>query len=50
MGKCCENNTTKQAEPTTEKQSEFTAKKLINNLKSSIFCGTKGFLTFNLAF
>ena len=25
-------------------------KKLANNLKSSIFCGTKGFLTFNLAF
>ncbi|WP_264736053.1 hypothetical protein [Wolbachia endosymbiont (group A) of Rhinocyllus conicus] len=42
MGKCCKNNTTKQA--------ESTAKKLVNNLKSSIFCGTKGFLTFNLAF
>ncbi|WP_333023235.1 hypothetical protein [Wolbachia endosymbiont of Pentidionis agamae] len=25
-------------------------KKIINNLKSSIFCGIKGFLTFNLAF
>ncbi|KLT22043.1 hypothetical protein wVul_1788 [Wolbachia endosymbiont of Armadillidium vulgare str. wVulC] len=42
MGECCKNNTTKQA--------ESTAKKLVNNLKSSIFCGTKGFLTFNLAF
>lgn len=50
MGKCCKNNTTKQAEPTTKKQAESTAKKLANNLKSSIFCGTKGFLTFNLAF
>ncbi|TVS83744.1 hypothetical protein COM43_005170 [Wolbachia pipientis] len=50
MGKCCKNNTTKQVEPTTKKQAESTAKKLANNLKSSIFCGTKGFLTFNLAF
>lgn len=50
MGKCCKNNTNKQAEPTTKKQAESTAKKLANNLKSSIFCGTKGFLTFNLAF
>ncbi len=50
MGKCCKNNTTKQVEPTTKKQAESTAKKLVNNLKSSIFCGTKGFLTFSLAF
>ncbi|WP_250296136.1 hypothetical protein [Wolbachia endosymbiont of Oedothorax gibbosus] len=50
MGKCCKNNTTKQVEPTTKKQAESTAKKLANNLKSSIFCGTKGFLTFSLAF
>ncbi|CAQ54858.1 MULTISPECIES: hypothetical protein [unclassified Wolbachia] len=28
----------------------YCRKKLVNNLKSSIFCGTKGFLTFNLAF
>jgi hypothetical protein len=43
MASCCKktNNTTHQA--------NFTAKKLINTLKSSIFCGTKGFLTFSLA-
>ncbi|MGL9725300.1 MAG: hypothetical protein ACR5KV_00710 [Wolbachia sp.] len=29
---------------------DYCRKKLVNNLKSSIFCGTKGFLTFNLAF
>ncbi|WP_353273462.1 hypothetical protein [Wolbachia endosymbiont (group A) of Agelastica alni] len=34
----------------TNEKPESTAKKLVNNLKSSIFCGTKGFLTFNLAF
>ncbi|WP_265034688.1 MULTISPECIES: hypothetical protein [unclassified Wolbachia] len=28
----------------------YCRKKLANNLKSSIFCGIKGFLTFNLAF
>lgn len=28
----------------------YCRKKLANNLKSSIFCGTKGFLTFSLAF
>ncbi|BDG76203.1 hypothetical protein [Wolbachia pipientis] len=28
----------------------YCRKKLVNSLKSSIFCGTKGFLTFNLAF
>jgi hypothetical protein len=44
MGDCCkkDDRTIEQTEPTT--------KKLVNNLKSSIFCGTKGFLTFNLAF
>lgn len=42
MGKCCKNNTTKQAESTT--------KKLVSNFKSSLLCGTKGFLTFSLAF
>ncbi|APR98496.1 hypothetical protein [Wolbachia endosymbiont of Folsomia candida] len=43
MGGCCKktNNTTDQT--------NFTAKKLINTFKSSIFCGAKGFLTFNLA-
>ncbi|AAW71306.1 hypothetical protein EJB10_01415 [Wolbachia endosymbiont of Brugia malayi] len=29
---------------------DYCHKKLVNNLKSSIFCGTKGFLTFSLAF
>ncbi|MFP3032775.1 MAG: hypothetical protein ACEY3M_17225 [Wolbachia sp.] len=50
MGDCCKKNTIKQAEPTTKKQAESTAKKLVSNFKSSLFCGTKGFLTFNLAF
>ncbi|WP_375315833.1 hypothetical protein [Wolbachia endosymbiont (group A) of Colletes cunicularius] len=52
MGDCCKknNSTIEQTKPTTEKQAESTTKKLVNNLKSSIFCGTKGFLTFNLAF
>ncbi|MDX5496383.1 MULTISPECIES: hypothetical protein [unclassified Wolbachia] len=50
MGECCKNNTTKQAEPTTKKQAKSTTKKLVSNFKSSLFCGTKGFLTFNLAF
>ncbi|QTG98581.1 hypothetical protein ACJUAD_06960 [Wolbachia endosymbiont of Rhagoletis indifferens] len=50
MGECCKNNTTKQAEPTTKKQAKSTTKKLVSNFKSSLFCGTKGFLTFSLAF
>ncbi len=52
MGECCKknNSTIEQTKPTTQKQAESTTKKLANNLKSSIFCGTKGFLTFNLAF
>lgn len=52
MGDCCKknNSTIEQTKPTTEKQAESTTKKLVNNLKSSIFCGTKGFLTSNLAF
>ncbi|WP_375604043.1 MULTISPECIES: hypothetical protein [unclassified Wolbachia] len=50
MGGCCKKNTIKQAEPTTKKQAESTAKKLVSNFKSSLFCGTKGFLTFSLAF
>lgn len=50
MGDCCKKNTIKQAEPTTKKQAESTAKKLVSNFKSSLFCGTKGFLTFSLAF
>ncbi|QKX02628.1 hypothetical protein GOY12_01505 [Wolbachia endosymbiont of Dirofilaria (Dirofilaria) immitis] len=31
-------------------KARLTGEKLINNLKSSIFCGVKGFLTFSLAF
>ncbi len=47
MHPCC--NTTKS---TTKQlvETESAAKTFVNNLKSSIFCGTKGFLTFNLAF
>ncbi|WCR59115.1 MAG: hypothetical protein PG978_000529 [Wolbachia endosymbiont of Ctenocephalides felis wCfeF] len=47
MGKCCKknNDTTKQPVKT-----ESAAKTFVNNLKSSIFCGTKGFLTLSLAF
>ncbi|WCR58205.1 hypothetical protein [Wolbachia endosymbiont of Ctenocephalides felis wCfeJ] len=46
------NNTAKQAESTTKQpvKTEPAAKTFVNNLKSSIFCGTKGFLTFSLAF
>ncbi|MDR2978692.1 MAG: hypothetical protein LBU56_04830 [Rickettsiales bacterium] len=46
------NNTAEQAESTTKQpvKTESAAKTFVNNLKSSIFCGTKGFLTFNLAF
>ncbi|WP_264338895.1 hypothetical protein [Wolbachia endosymbiont (group A) of Cheilosia soror] len=39
MGGCCK-----------RKQAESTTKKLVSNFKSSLFCGTKRFLTFNLAF
>ncbi|WP_374699662.1 hypothetical protein [Wolbachia endosymbiont (group A) of Limnophora tigrina] len=47
MHPCC--NTTKS---TTKQlvETESAAKTFVNNLKSSIFCGTKGFLTFSLAF
>ncbi|MGL9731465.1 MAG: hypothetical protein ACR5KX_01340 [Wolbachia sp.] len=49
MGGCCRkknSNTAEQAESTTKQP----VKTFVNNLKSSIFCGTKGFLTFSLAF
>ncbi|MFP3020145.1 hypothetical protein [Wolbachia endosymbiont (group A) of Pogonocherus hispidulus] len=51
MHTCCK-KTNEKPESTTKQpvETESTAKKLVNNLKSSIFCGTKGFLTFNLAF
>ncbi|WP_255419708.1 hypothetical protein [Wolbachia endosymbiont of Dipetalonema caudispina] len=50
MDECHYNN--KQNELAHEQLIEagLAAKKLINNLKLSIFCGTKGFLTFGLAF
>ncbi|MDG7053112.1 MAG: hypothetical protein LKM45_04485 [Wolbachia endosymbiont of Alcedoecus sp.] len=32
------------------RKTESAAKTFVNNLRSSIFCGTKGFLTFSLAF
>lgn len=43
--------TNEKPESTTKQpvETEFTAKKLINNLKSSISCGIKGSLTFTLA-
>lgn len=49
MGGCCHNT---QTESTTKQpvKTESTAKTFVNNLKSSTFCGTKGFLTFSLAF
>ncbi|MCA4774863.1 hypothetical protein IHO40_01665 [Wolbachia endosymbiont of Mansonella ozzardi] len=40
MGGCCYNKT----------KTESAVKTFVNNLKLSIFCGTKGFLTFSLAF
>ncbi|MCM1000922.1 MAG: hypothetical protein KTV72_01095 [Wolbachia endosymbiont of Melophagus ovinus] len=46
MGGCCHNKSTTEQPVKTESA----AKTFVNNLKSSIFCGTKGFLTFNLAF
>ncbi|WP_082941370.1 MULTISPECIES: hypothetical protein [unclassified Wolbachia] len=51
MHTCCK-KTNEKPESTTKQpvETESTAKKLVNNLKSSIFCGTKGFLTFSLAF
>ncbi|WP_353270991.1 hypothetical protein [Wolbachia endosymbiont (group A) of Hedychridium roseum] len=51
MHTCCK-KTNEKPESTTKQlvETESTAKKLVNNLKSSIFCGAKGFLTFNLAF
>lgn len=51
MHTCCK-KTNEKPESTTKQlvETESNAKKLVNNLKSSIFCGAKGFLTFNLAF
>ncbi len=51
MHTCCK-KTNEKPESTTKQpvETESTAKKLVDNLKSSIFCGTKGFLTFSLAF
>ncbi len=46
MGENCDKGCNKES----NKQSERSSKNSFNNLKSSIFCGTKGFLTFNLAF
>lgn len=46
MDGCCHS---KKKTNNTTNQQNFTAKKLINTFKSSIFCGAKGFLTFNLA-
>ncbi len=50
MGKCHYIN--KQDESTYKQpvKTGLTAEKLVNNLKLSIFCATKGFLTFSLAF
>ncbi|MGL9681699.1 MAG: hypothetical protein ACR5K2_01690 [Wolbachia sp.] len=49
MARCCReknSNTAKKSESTIKRP----VKTFVNNLKSSIFCGTKGFLTFSLAF
>lgn len=45
MSGCCN----KKASEPSKKSNESFHKKLVNNLKSSIFCGVKGFLTFSLA-
>ncbi|MGL9717802.1 MAG: hypothetical protein ACR5K9_03785 [Wolbachia sp.] len=51
MDKCCHKKTAGQESTTKQPvEAEPTTKKLANNIKSSIFCGMKGFLTFNLAF
>lgn len=44
MTGCCKSKSNITKKTTSTKQSLF-----LNNLKTSIFCGTKGFLTFNLA-
>lgn len=52
MGECCHNKNNGHIDPAIKQPVKLasTTEKLINSLKSSIFCGTKGFLTFNLAF
>lgn len=47
MSGCC--NTKGEASAPSRKSNESFHKKLVNDLKSSIFCGVKGFLTFSLA-
>ncbi|MDD9331723.1 MAG: hypothetical protein PV340_03735 [Wolbachia sp.] len=49
MTGCCNVNK-KTSNTNTAEQTDSIIEKLVNNLKSSIFCETKGFLTFNLAF
>ncbi|WP_353287407.1 hypothetical protein [Wolbachia endosymbiont (group B) of Gerris lacustris] len=51
MGECCHNKNNGHIDPAIKQPVKLasTTEKLINNLKSSIFCGTKGFLTFSLA-
>ncbi|AGJ98838.1 hypothetical protein wNo_04110 [Wolbachia endosymbiont of Drosophila simulans wNo] len=46
MHACCKKTKSTTKQPV---ETESSAKTFVNNLKSSIFCGTKGFLTFNLA-
>ncbi|WP_419214510.1 hypothetical protein [Wolbachia endosymbiont of Rhagoletis cingulata] len=46
MHACCKKTKSTIKQPV---ETESSAKTFVNNLKSSIFCGTKGFLTFNLA-
>ncbi|MFP3036206.1 MAG: hypothetical protein ACEY3A_04420 [Wolbachia sp.] len=50
MGGCCCNKTETESATKQPVKTESTAKTFVNNLKSSIFCGTKGGLTFSLAF
>lgn len=49
---CCNKKNNKPVDPNVKQSIEttLTAKEWVNQFKSSIFCGTKGFLTFNLAF
>lgn len=51
MGACYHNKNNRYIDPAIKQPVKLasTTEKLINNLKSSIFCGTKGFLTFSLA-
>lgn len=51
MTGCCHNKNNGHIDPAIKQliKPASNTEKLINNLKSSIFCGTKGFLTFSLA-